>query len=102
MAVAMNVTGRDRAGMVSGTITSLASIGAGLGTAALGVLYASRLTGAGSATGSGATPSPEAVATAATTVLYASAALATLTLAAVLTLISPRHAPAPARKVFPG
>ncbi|MEU2894348.1 MFS transporter [Streptomyces albidoflavus] len=102
MAVAMNVTGRDRAGMVSGTITSLASVGAGLGTAALGVLYASRLTGAGSATGSGATPSPEAVATAAATVLYASAALAALTLAAVLVLISPRHAPAPARKVSPG
>ncbi len=98
MAVAMNVTGRDRAGMVSGTITSLASIGAGLGTAALGVLYASRLNGAGS----GGTPAPEAVASAAATVLYTSAALATLTLAAVLILISPRHTPAPARKASPG
>ncbi|BDH70185.1 MFS transporter [Streptomyces sp. PLM4] len=98
MAVAMNVTGRDRAGMVSGTITSLASIGAGLGTAALGVLYASRLNGAGS----GGTRAPEAVASAAATVLYTSAALATLTLAAVLILISPRHTPAPARKASPG
>ncbi|WP_406225993.1 MFS transporter [Streptomyces albidoflavus] len=98
MAVAMNVTGRDRAGMVSGTITSLASIGAGLGTAALGVLYSSRLNGAAS----GGTPAPEAVASAAATVLYTSAALATLTLAAVLILISPRHTPAPARKASPG
>lgn len=98
MAVAMNVTGRDWAGMVSGTITSLASIGAGLGTAALGVLYASRLNGAAS----GSNPAPEAVASAAATVLYTSAALATLTLAAVLILISPRHTPAPARKASPG
>ncbi|MGB3444637.1 MAG: MFS transporter [Actinophytocola sp.] len=43
MAVAMNVTDKERAGMVAGTITSLASIGAGIGTAVLGVLYTSRI-----------------------------------------------------------
>ena len=43
MAVAMNVTDKERAGMVAGTITSLASIGAGLGTAVLGAVYTTRL-----------------------------------------------------------
>jgi len=43
MAVAMNVTDKARAGMVAGTITSLASIGAGIGTAVLGVVYQARL-----------------------------------------------------------
>lgn len=43
MAVAMNVTDRQRSGMVAGTITSLASIGAGVGTAVLGVLYKARV-----------------------------------------------------------
>lgn len=44
MAVAMNVTDKQRAGMVAGTITSLASIGAGIGTAILGAVYTTRLT----------------------------------------------------------
>ncbi|MDP9843450.1 MFS transporter [Streptosporangium lutulentum] len=46
MAVAMNVTDKDRAGMVAGTITSLASIGAGIGTAVLGLVYQTRIAGA--------------------------------------------------------
>ncbi|MEV4250181.1 MFS transporter [Streptosporangium canum] len=45
MAVAMNVTDRERAGMVAGTITSLASIGAGIGTAVLGAIYTTRIAG---------------------------------------------------------
>ncbi|MCF6468548.1 MFS transporter [Nonomuraea sp. MG754425] len=43
MAVAMNVTDTERAGMVAGTITSLASIGAGIGTAVLGAVYTARI-----------------------------------------------------------
>ncbi|MBP2327044.1 EmrB/QacA subfamily drug resistance transporter [Kibdelosporangium banguiense] len=39
MSVAMNVVDKQRAGMVGGTVTSLASIGGGVGTAVLGVLY---------------------------------------------------------------
>ncbi|MFD0888897.1 MFS transporter, partial [Streptosporangium algeriense] len=45
MAVAMNVTDKRRAGMVAGTITSLASIGAGIGTAVLGAVYSVRIAG---------------------------------------------------------
>ncbi|MER5627907.1 MFS transporter [Streptosporangium sp. NPDC002544] len=45
MAVAMNVTDKERAGMVAGTITSLASIGAGIGTAVLGAVYTTRIAG---------------------------------------------------------
>ncbi|MEU5844830.1 DHA2 family efflux MFS transporter permease subunit [Saccharopolyspora shandongensis] len=44
-AVAMNVTDKQRSGMVAGTMTSLASIGAGIGTAVLGVLYKAKLAG---------------------------------------------------------
>ncbi|NBE93973.1 MFS transporter [Nonomuraea sp. KC401] len=43
MAVAMNVTDKEHAGMVAGTITSLASIGAGIGTAVLGAVYTARI-----------------------------------------------------------
>ncbi|MCG5217706.1 MFS transporter [Streptosporangium sp. KLBMP 9127] len=43
MAVAMNVTDKERAGMVAGMITSLASIGAGIGTAVLGAVYTTRI-----------------------------------------------------------
>lgn len=43
MAVAMNITDKERAGMVAGTITSLASIGAGIGTAVLGAIYTTRI-----------------------------------------------------------
>ncbi|GAA3468196.1 MFS transporter [Nonomuraea roseola] len=85
MAVAMNVTDRARAGMVAGTVSGLASIGAGVGTAALGILYTARL---------GAGGGREAVASAASAVLFTSAALAAVTAAAALVLIGKRNAPA--------
>lgn len=84
MAVAMNVTDKAHAGMVAGTITSLASIGAGIGTAALGVVYEARIDAVGAAT-------PEAVAAGASAVLAGSAILAVATIVAVLVLIGPRR-----------
>ncbi|SDZ21876.1 hypothetical protein SAMN05216215_105248 [Saccharopolyspora shandongensis] len=39
------MTDEQRSGMVAGTMTSLASIGAGIGTAGLGVLYKAELAG---------------------------------------------------------
>ncbi|MGH8965605.1 MAG: MFS transporter, partial [Actinomycetes bacterium] len=81
-AVAMNVTEKRHAGMVAGTISSLASIGAGIGTAGLGVVYGSAV---------GAPPAPESIATATALVLTCSAALAVLATVAVLILISKRN-----------
>ncbi|MER6514644.1 MFS transporter [Nonomuraea sp. NPDC001636] len=89
MAVAMNVTDKARAGMVAGTITSLASIGAGIGTAVLGAVYTSRTAGA-------AAPAEAAIASGASTVLYCSAGLAVIAVALVLPLISTRNLPKPA------
>lgn len=66
MAVAMAVVPKERAGMVAGVISSLAAIGAGVGTAALGAVFA----GAGAAA-----------------VLATSAGLAVLTTLAVLGLV---------------
>ncbi|MCP2256647.1 drug resistance transporter, EmrB/QacA subfamily [Streptoalloteichus tenebrarius] len=42
-AVAMDAATKARAGMAAGTMTTLASVGAGVGTVILGVLYKSRL-----------------------------------------------------------
>jgi hypothetical protein len=81
MAVAMNVTDKSHAGMVAGTISSLASIGAGIGTAALGAVYGMW---------AGAQPSPNSIAAATTAVLSCSAVLAILTGAAVLAMINRR------------
>ncbi|TDC76860.1 MFS transporter [Streptomyces hainanensis] len=82
MAVAMNVTDRARAGMVAGTITSLASIGAGVGTAVLGAVYESRL-----GPDEAGAPSPAAVAEGAATVLACAGVLAAATAALALPLI---------------
>ncbi|WP_020672732.1 MFS transporter [Amycolatopsis nigrescens] len=80
MSVAVGAVDDRHAGMVSGTVTSLASIGAGVGTAALGVLY-QRLAG---------TPgTAESIADGASAVLYCSAALSVLIVAVVLVLIKP-------------
>ncbi|MGW0484166.1 MFS transporter [Nonomuraea sp. NPDC003214] len=84
MAVAMNVTDRQRAGMVSGTITSLASIGAGIGTAVLGAVYTTRIAGLT------AGPREAAVASGASAVLYGCAGLAIITMVLVLALIPRR------------
>ena len=89
MAVAMNVTAPERAGMVSGTIISLASIGAGVGTAVLGAIYQTRLA---SATADGL-PTGEAVAEAGRAALLSSAVLAAATIAVVLALLNSRTMP---------
>ena len=85
MSVAMNVVDKRHVGMVGGTVTTLAAIGGGIGTAVLGVLYTARTDGAGD--------TEEAIASGASAVLYASAALAVVTLVLALVLISPRHVP---------
>jgi EmrB/QacA subfamily drug resistance transporter len=91
MAVAMNATDKKHAGMASGTIISLASIGAGLGTAVLGAVYQRRLAHA-AATG---LPTDEAVAAAGQAALFCSAALAAATIVAVLALLNTRVMPSP-------
>ncbi|MER6943828.1 MFS transporter [Nonomuraea sp. NPDC000554] len=126
MAVAMNVTDKQRAGMVAGTITSLASIGAGIGTAVLGAIYTTRIAGIVAAgpplpaasreavlaadgdiqrvldlTPAAARATVEdllsnAIASGASAVLFSSAGLAVITIALVLTLISRRNLPQPA------
>ncbi|GAA3626906.1 MFS transporter [Nonomuraea rosea] len=65
MAVAMNVTDKQRAGMAAGTITSLASIGAGIGTAVLGAVYTTSLTATLATAPSLPTATREAILTAA-------------------------------------
>ncbi|MER7887577.1 MFS transporter [Streptomyces fimicarius] len=84
MAVAVRVTAPERVGMVAGTVSTLASLGAGVGTAALGAVFA--LHG-----GHGA----EAVTEGARAVLGVSAALAAVAVLTTLTLIDPRRVPRP-------
>ncbi|ALG14643.1 arabinose transporter permease [Kibdelosporangium phytohabitans] len=83
MSVAMGVVDKQHAGMVGGTVTTLAAIGGGIGTAVLGVLYTAHAQGT----------TEDAVASGASAVLFASAALAVVTLALVLVLINPRSVP---------
>ncbi|MFB8139157.1 MFS transporter [Streptomyces parvus] len=83
MAVAVRVTAPERVGMVAGTVSTLASLGAGVGTAALGAVYALR-------GGSGA----EAVTDGARAVLAGSAALAVVAVLTTVTLVGPRRVPA--------
>ncbi|WP_343952371.1 MFS transporter [Nonomuraea longicatena] len=125
MAVAMNVTDKRQAGMVAGTITSLASIGAGIGTALLGAVYTGRIADVvadaphlpaaaleavlaadgdlqrvldavpADARAAVADLLGDAVAAGASAVLLSSAGLAVLTFALVLTLIRGRDLPRP-------
>ncbi|WP_097878628.1 MFS transporter [Streptomyces sp. ms184] len=83
MAVAVRVTAPERVGMVAGTVSTLASLGAGVGTAALGSVFA--LSG-----GDGA----QAVTDGARTVLAVSAALAVVAVITTVTLVGPRRVPA--------
>ncbi|TYR65947.1 MFS transporter [Streptomyces parvus] len=83
MAVAVRVTAPERVGMVAGTVSTLASLGAGVGTAALGAVFALR-------GGSGA----EAVTDGARAVLAVSAALAVVAVLTTVTLVGPRRVPA--------
>ncbi|MCF3168200.1 MFS transporter [Streptomyces californicus] len=89
MAVAVRVTAPERVGMVAGTVSTLASLGAGVGTAALGAVFALR-----------GGPGAEAVTDGARAVLGVSAALAAVAVLVAVTLIGPRRvpgrAPAPA------
>jgi len=80
-AVAMDATAGERAGMVAGTISTLASIGAGIGTAALGLVHHAW-----------AGPQPDAGSIAAGTaaVLVSSGVLALVATTAVLLLIGGR------------
>ncbi|MGW6695069.1 MFS transporter [Rhodococcus sp. NPDC054953] len=87
MAVAVNVTAPERVGMVAGSVSALASIGAGVGTAALGAVYT--LYGGAD---------PQAVTDGTRAVLTASALLSALAVATTLLLINPRRVPAPARR----
>ncbi|MFF3034362.1 MFS transporter [Streptomyces rubiginosohelvolus] len=82
MAVAVRVTAPERVGMVAGTVSTLASLGAGVGTAALGSVFA--LSG-----GDGA----QAVTDGARAVLAVSAALAVVAVITTATLVGPRRVP---------
>ncbi|PSK88754.1 MFS transporter [Murinocardiopsis flavida] len=86
MAVAVNVTAPERVGMVAGSVSTLASIGGGVGTAALGAVYT--IYGG---------PDPNAVTDGTRAVLTASAALSVLAVITTLILINPRRVPRPAR-----
>ncbi|MFF7609082.1 MFS transporter [Streptomyces parvulus] len=92
MAVAVQVTEPERVGMVAGTVSTLASLGAGVGTAALGAIFALR-----SGTGSDS----QAVADGTRAVLTASAALASVAVLTTLFLIHPRRVPRPDRSEAP-
>lgn len=85
MAVAVQVTAPERVGMVAGTVATLASLGAGVGTAALGAVFT--LHG-----GHGA----QAVTDGARAVLGVSAVLAVVAVLTTVTLIGPRRVPGPA------
>ncbi|MEU9606631.1 MFS transporter [Streptomyces sp. NPDC048057] len=87
MAVAVRVTEPERVGMVAGTVSTLAALGAGVGTAALGAVFAA-YEGAG-ADGQAVTDGTRAV-------LAASAALAFTAVLTTLALIPPRRVPSPA------
>ncbi|MFE7138698.1 MFS transporter [Streptomyces sp. NPDC057644] len=82
MAVAVRVTDPERVGMVAGTVSTLASLGAGVGTAALGAVFAQH-------GGQGA----PAVTEGARAVLGTSAALAVLAVLTTVTLVGPRRVP---------
>lgn len=86
MAVAVRVTAPERVGMVAGTVSTLASLGAGIGTAALGAVFTLH-----------DTPTPQSVTDGTRTVLGVSAALALLAVLTTLTLINPRRVPRPDR-----
>ncbi|MFG2542519.1 MFS transporter [Streptomyces sp. NPDC048594] len=92
MAVAVQVTEPERVGMVAGTVSTLASLGAGVGTAALGAIFALH-----SGTGSDS----QAVADGTRAVLTASAALASVAVLTTLFLIHPRRVPRPDRSEAP-
>lgn len=83
MAVAVRVTAPERVGMVAGTVSTLASLGAGVGTAALGAVFA--LSGGDDA---------QAVTDGARAVLGVSAALAVVAVLTTVTLVGPRRVPA--------
>lgn len=83
MAVAVQVTAPERVGMVAGTVATLASLGAGVGTAALGAVFT--LHG-----GHGA----QAVTDGARAVLGVSAVLAVVAVLTTVTLVGPRRVPA--------
>ncbi|MFI5663645.1 MFS transporter [Streptomyces sp. NPDC051684] len=86
MAVAVQVTEPERVGMVAGTVSTLASLGAGVGTAALGAIF-TLYGGAGSGS--------QAVADGTRAVLAGSAALAAVAVLTTLVLIHPRRVPRP-------
>ncbi|KUF15132.1 MFS transporter [Streptomyces silvensis] len=90
MAVAVRVTAPERVGMVAGTVSTLASLGAGIGTAALGVVFT--LHG-----GDGS----RAVTGGARAVMGTSAALAAVAVLSTITLIHPRRVPRPDRGGVP-
>ncbi|MEU8099517.1 MFS transporter [Streptomyces rubiginosohelvolus] len=83
MAVAVRVTAPERVGMVAGTVSTLASLGAGVGTAALGSVF-------GLSGGDGA----QAVTDGTRTVLAVSAALAVVAVITAVVLVGPRRVPA--------
>ncbi|MFJ9553987.1 hypothetical protein ACIRPH_09230 [Nocardiopsis sp. NPDC101807] len=84
--MAVNITAPERVGMVAGSVSTLASVGAGIGTAALGAVY----TLYGGADREAVTGGVQAV-------LTVSALLSGLAVATTLILISPRRIPRPAR-----
>ncbi|MET8828097.1 MFS transporter [Streptomyces sp. NPDC004610] len=84
MAVAVQVTEPERVGMVAGTVSTLASLGAGVGTAALGVVFAHY-----DGTGSGS----QAVTDGTRAVLTVSATLAFIAVLTTVALLHPRRVP---------
>ncbi|MDG9723745.1 MULTISPECIES: MFS transporter [unclassified Streptomyces] len=92
MAVAVEVTEPERVGMVAGTVSTLASLGAGVGTAALGAIFTLH---DGTGTGS------QAVADGTRAVLTVSAVLAFIAVLTTLVLIHPRRVPRPDRSQEP-
>ncbi|GAA2267786.1 hypothetical protein GCM10010145_47830 [Streptomyces ruber] len=101
MAVAVQVTGPERVGMVAGTVSTLASLGAGVGTGRRrsgGVIQPSSVAldaiftlHGGAGTGS------QAVVDGTRAVLTVSAALASIAVLTTLVLIHPRRVPRPDR-----
>ncbi|MFI6284702.1 MFS transporter [Streptomyces sp. NPDC051018] len=90
MAVAVQVTEPERVGMVAGTVATLASLGAGIGTAALGAVFTLH----GGQDGQAVTDGARAV-------LGVSAALAVFATLSTVVLISPRRVPRPDRRQAP-
>lgn len=90
MAVAVRVAPPERVGMVAGTVSTLASLGAGVGTAALGAVFTLQ-GGQGS----------QAVTDGTRAVLTSAALLAVLAVLTTVTLISPRRVPRPDRRQEP-